>query len=100
MCKLSYEEEPPPGAGSIVPVSRILAMSVSPPGKAENPALELTKRQRKVAELVLRGMTNREIGKELYISEQTVKRHLYNIYTRLGVKNRVQLLRKLSGFQI
>jgi len=74
-------------------------MSVSP-GKGEDPALGLTKRQRKVAELVLRGMTNREIGKELYISEETVKRHLYNIYARLGVKNRVQLLGKLTGFQI
>lgn len=88
-----------PEALSAPAYSAISSIAVAfPIGEQENPVLLLTKRQRRIAELVMRGMSNREIGKELFISQETVKRHLYNTYLKLGVKNRVQLLRKLSGF--
>lgn len=64
---------------------------------SQTSSYNLTKRQRQVADLVVRGMTNREIGRELAITEDTVKRHLYDIYEALGINNRVQLVRKLLG---
>jgi DNA-binding NarL/FixJ family response regulator len=40
-----------------------------------------------------RGLSNREIGKELWITEQTVKFHLRNLYRKLGVSNRTEAAR-------
>jgi ATP/maltotriose-dependent transcriptional regulator MalT len=39
----------------------------------------------------MRGFSNKEIGGELFISLETVKKHLSSIYHKLGVKNRLQL---------
>jgi DNA-binding CsgD family transcriptional regulator len=52
----------------------------------------LTERQREVLALVRRGLSNREIGTELGISEDGVKAHLSRLYLRYGVTNRVELL--------
>jgi DNA-binding CsgD family transcriptional regulator len=52
----------------------------------------ITGREQDIIRLVCLGKTNAEIEKELFISVKTVKRHLYNIYQKLGVKNRVQLV--------
>jgi DNA-binding CsgD family transcriptional regulator len=52
----------------------------------------LTERQREVLVLVRRGLSNREIGTELGISEDGVKAHLSRLYLRYGVTNRVELL--------
>lgn len=51
----------------------------------------LTGREREVVRLVLAGLSNREIGEQLYIAESTVKKHLSNIFEKLDVKNREQL---------
>lgn len=48
----------------------------------------LSAREREVLELVARGTSNREIAKELFISEATVKTHLTHLYGKLGVKDR------------
>jgi DNA-binding NarL/FixJ family response regulator len=48
----------------------------------------LTPRQIEVLALVVQGRTNREIATELMVSEHTVRRHLQNIYLRLGVSSR------------
>jgi DNA-binding CsgD family transcriptional regulator len=52
----------------------------------------LTERQRDVLVLVRRGLSNREVGSELGISEDGVKAHLSRLYLRYGVTNRVALL--------
>ena len=49
---------------------------------------ELTPRQIEVLSLVAAGRTNRQIADELYVSEHTVRRHLQNIFTRIGVSSR------------
>lgn len=54
----------------------------------------LTNRQRQVAELVGEGLTNREIGARLYVTEKTVEMHLSQIFVKLGVGNRVGVVRE------
>jgi DNA-binding NarL/FixJ family response regulator len=44
-----------------------------------------------VVQLVAQGFHNKEIGKNLFISEQTVKNHLHNIFDKLGVSDRLEL---------
>lgn len=51
---------------------------------------ELTKRELDVLKLLAVGMINREIGVQLKISERTVKNHISNIFTKLGVNDRTQ----------
>ncbi len=51
---------------------------------------QLTQRELEVLRLVGEGATNRDIGKQLYISENTVKNHLRNILQKLHFANRVQ----------
>ncbi len=51
----------------------------------------LTRQEKCVAELIARGLTNREIGEELCISETTVKKHVSNIFEKLGISSRKEL---------
>ncbi|MCP5105296.1 MAG: helix-turn-helix transcriptional regulator [bacterium] len=46
--------------------------------------------------LVLKGRTNKDIEDSLYISLNTVKTHIYNIYQKAGVKNRLELINILT----
>ncbi|MFI1828190.1 response regulator [Streptomyces sp. NPDC020412] len=50
----------------------------------------LTDRERAVLRLIEEGLTNREIGKELFLSEKTVKNHISRLLAKLGVERRVQ----------
>lgn len=50
----------------------------------------LSKREREVMALVVRGLTNPQIGRELYLSKNTVKVYLRAAFRKLGVSNRVQ----------
>ncbi len=53
--------------------------------------IELSKREREVAQLVAKGLSNREIAKRLYVSERTVDNHVHHILDKLGVDSRVQV---------
>jgi DNA-binding NarL/FixJ family response regulator len=55
----------------------------------------LTARELEVLEAVARGLPNRAVAKELFLSDQTVKRHLRRIYRKLGVANRTEAARTL-----
>ncbi|MCL2146503.1 MAG: helix-turn-helix transcriptional regulator [Synergistaceae bacterium] len=55
----------------------------------------LTRKEKKVVQLMSRGMTNKEIAETLIVSENTVKVHLKNIYTKMGVNNRTSLVAKM-----
>ena len=58
---------------------------------ALNGAATLTRRERDVARLVATGQRNRDIAGALGISEGTVKMHLHNVYSKLGLESRTQL---------
>jgi two-component system, NarL family, nitrate/nitrite response regulator NarL len=52
---------------------------------------ELTSRQVEIIRLIAKGLSNKEVGRLLDISEGTVKVHLHNIYFKLGLPNRTAL---------
>jgi two-component system nitrate/nitrite response regulator NarL len=51
----------------------------------------LSDREKEIVQLVALGHRNKEIGGKLFISEQTVKNHLHNIFDKLGVSDRLEL---------
>ncbi len=56
-------------------------------------AAGLTERETSILKAAARGLSNAEIAKELWVTQQTVKFHLTNIYRKLGVKNRTEATR-------
>ncbi len=56
-------------------------------------SMRLTRREKEVLELINQALTNKEIAKELYISDQTVSVHRKNIMRKLGVTNSLGLMR-------
>ena len=60
----------------------------SPPEQLE----DLSEREQEVFRLIARGLSNAEIGKELYISETTVKTHVTHILQKLDLRDRVQVV--------
>jgi DNA-binding CsgD family transcriptional regulator len=60
-------------------------------------SVELTGRQREVAQLLCTGASNHQIADELGISERTVEVHLTRVYDRLGVQQRASAIARLLG---
>ncbi len=64
-----------------------------PPGMADPTAVHgppLTPREVEILAMISRGLSNREIGQALFISENTVRNHLSHIFEKLGVQDRTQ----------
>ncbi len=59
-------------------------------------AQQLTERELRILDLIADGMTNREIGENLFLSEKTVKHHVSDILSKLGITRRVEA----AGFAI
>jgi len=58
---------------------------------------ELSPREREILEHLAKGLLYKEISAELGISQETVRKHVYNIYEKLHVSNRVEAINKLYG---
>jgi len=69
-------------------------LSLDTEGPEEPLYPSLSKREKSVVELLLAGATNSEIAEKLYLSEATIKKHVSNIFRKLRVKNRVQLMNR------
>ena len=57
----------------------------------------LTPGERRVVDLVARGMTNREVAQSLFLTEKTVETHLGHAYTKLGINSRRHLTEAVGG---
>lgn len=66
------------------------------PGNAMLTPSSLTGRESEVARAVASGLSNKEVADQLHISERTVKAHLSAIFEKLGVRDRLQLVLRLS----
>ena len=67
------------------------ALEISLDATRRHPLDALTPRERQIADLVGRGMRNRDIAAELSMSEGTVKVYLHTIYQKLDIENRTEL---------
>jgi DNA-binding CsgD family transcriptional regulator len=63
-------------------------------------AYGLSPREEEVLRLVVRGLSNRQISQKLFISENTVQRHLSNIFEKVGARSRKALLKRLFFDQL
>ena len=57
----------------------------------------LTPREKEFIELIYRGKSNREIADMLFVSESTVKTHIYNIFRKMDAKSRVEVICIING---
>jgi two-component system nitrate/nitrite response regulator NarL len=73
-------------------MSRVMHPAAQTDHAAAERAAGLTGREREVVKMIAAGLRNRDIGERLSISENTVKVHLHNIYEKLGVEGRMELL--------
>lgn len=79
----------------LLPHLQDLVLSTVPP--APSVTDRLTSRQVEILRHVARGLTNREVGRDLGISEATVRKHLENSYQKLGVLSRTGAVAALTG---
>ena len=59
----------------------------------------ISKRERDIIEQVMLGKSNKGIEKVLFISHNTVKNHIYNIFRKTGVGSRSELIHRINRFQ-
>jgi DNA-binding NarL/FixJ family response regulator len=71
-------------------VQPVLAVMARRSREAKIIALSLTRREREVLDLVVRGHSNRQVARALEIAERTVESHLFGLYGKLGVESRIQ----------
>jgi DNA-binding CsgD family transcriptional regulator len=69
---------------------------LTPGGRGVGRSVQLTPQELVAARLAAKGLTNRQVARELVISVKTVEYHLGNVYAKLGVKSRTQLVRRLG----
>jgi len=80
----------PSMAGKLLTEFAVLAKRDAEERAQQVPAPRLTEREMQVLKLVARGMNNRDIAKELFISENTVKNHVRNILEKLQIHSRME----------
>src|SRR5213075_2867771 len=66
-------------------------MESMPLGSRDRYRSPLSQREREIVVLVAQGFKNKEMAEKMFISEQTVKNHLHNIFDKLGVSDRLEL---------
>jgi len=74
-------------AAARLALSAVVNLAASPPNETSS----LTPRETEIVRAISRGQSNKEVARELQISEGTVKMHLHRIYEKLNVRNRTEL---------
>ncbi len=76
----------------------VSAFSAKNAHPAEGEGLDvLSKRELEILEMLSKGLVYKEIAAELFISSETVRKHVYNIYNKLHVSNRIEAVNKFFG---
>ena len=70
---------------------------VRPHQLAKDSMALLTRREKEILELLAKGHLVREIAQELFTAQDTVRKHLYHIYEKLHVNNKVEAVNKYLG---
>lgn len=93
---LKLRENPPIDVPGVVPhLDRLLAAAGLCEGRGREdrlPLEDLTERERAILELLAQGVSNKELARRMSVSENTVKFHLKNIYSKLAVDNRLRAI--------
>ena len=71
-----------------------------PPTLSVPDGIKLTKRERQILKLIKDGATNADISESLKVTEHTVKSHLYNVYRKIGVRNRLEASNWVRNIQL
>ena len=74
----------------VVPTETKKARGRRQAGRADDQRPQLTAREMEVLRLIASGMSNKEIGRELVMTERTVKGHVSNILSKLNLQDRTQ----------
>jgi two-component system, NarL family, response regulator LiaR len=88
------------GTRLFAPRERIVEVSVPAPtpdpvpDEAARERLGITPRELEVLQLVARGLSNREIGETLFVSESTVKTHCSRVFDKLGARRRTEAVKR------
>jgi len=75
---------------------RKLGTRIPGPNASAAPEGALTGRERDVADLVAQGRSNKQVAADLFLSEKTIESTLTRVYAKLGVRSRVELVRRLA----
>ena len=84
------------------PMSSLIARKVvtafqAKPFTGDSALDDLSHREKEILELLSKGLMYKEIAAELYISQETVRKHVYHIYEKLHVNNRIEAVNKFYG---
>jgi len=85
------------GPGILDRLVRAAQAALNPVTQVETALDALSAREHEVASAVVRGLKNKEIARELSITERTVKAHLSAVFAKLGARDRLQLVLKMRG---
>ena len=93
------------GVGAFAPMLMVKSKNIVPVKQkhtavAVKPNGLLTDRECEILEAVARGLTNKQIGEALFVSENTVKKHINNIYFKLDVNRRTQAIARAKQLNI
>ena len=87
------------GAAIVVRMRSKLKSAYTVVGEQANAVIDgydLTVREKEILRHILQGASNKDIERKLFISSSTVRNHIYNIYQKLGVKNRIELINRIN----
>jgi two-component system, NarL family, nitrate/nitrite response regulator NarL len=79
------------GRAEVADLVQILRALLASSGKLQERSFGLTRRELEILSTVVAGYSNKEIARQLSLSEDTVKHHLSHIFDKLGVSNRLEL---------
>jgi DNA-binding NarL/FixJ family response regulator len=77
---------------------RVLRFLTAPTARTEAVFPDLTPREHEILGLIAEGLSNREIGERLFVSENTVKTHSSRLFDKMGVNRRTQAVQKGKEF--